>query len=257
MVPADASAAPAAPLPTHQPAPLPTRVPVAAPPRVDAWLRAAPDGELTVLHRGPHAIYVALGDRCVGVVSGSAAAVPCALRTAGADLERTAGLVGEAAWVDAGVLHVDGRSLAVGRLVDVRVPRLGLPVRPRSDPAPDDVDALVADLGRGPGLTPEADDELCGWLAVHRAAGVETPALDLAVAHASARTTLLSATLLDCAVHGEVVPEFAAYVAALGAPAAPRRSEALLRLGHTSGAALLRGAHAALDALGVDLEQAA
>ena len=33
------------------------------------------------------------------------------------------------------------------------------------------------------------------------------------------RTTLLSATLLDCALHGEVLPEFAAYVAALGTPA--------------------------------------
>ena len=33
------------------------------------------------------------------------------------------------------------------------------------------------------------------------------------------RTTLLSATLLDCALHGEVLPEFAAYLAALGTPA--------------------------------------
>ena len=38
------------------------------------------------------------------------------------------------------------------------------------------------------------------------------------------RTTVLSATLIDCALHGEVLPEFAAYLAALGTPAedAPR-----------------------------------
>ena len=66
-------------------------------------------------------------------------------------------------------------------------------------------------LGRGDGLTPLGDDVLCGWLALHRAAGVPTPDVDAEVrAEHLHRTTLLSATLLDCALHGEVMPEFAA-----------------------------------------------
>ena len=77
---------------------------------------------------------------------------------------------------------------------------------------------MAALVGRGDGLTPYGDDVLCGWLAMHRAAGVETPDVDEAVREHLSRTTLLSATLLDCAIHGEVIPEFAAYVAALGTP---------------------------------------
>ena len=57
---------------------------------------------------------------------------------------------------------------------------------------------------------------LCGWLAVHRASGHATDAVDAAVRDRLHRTTSLSAALLDCAMHGEVIPEFAAYVAALG-----------------------------------------
>ena len=67
-------------------------------------------------------------------------------------------------------------------------------------------------VGRGDGLTPLGDDLLCGWLALHRAAGIETTEVDVAVRDCLDRTTLLSATLLDCAIAGEVVPEFAAWV---------------------------------------------
>ena len=104
----------------------------------------------------------------------------------------------------------------------------------------------MSKIGLGPGLTPEADDVLCGWLAIHRAAGVATPELDAKVLAALGRTTLLSATLLECAVHGEVIPEFAAYVAALGTPREAERAASLSRIGHTSGSALLRGARLAL-----------
>ena len=114
-----------------------------------------------------------------------------------------------------GVLHLDDHPLVVGRLVDVTVPRLAR----SGGPGAIDVASLV---GRGDGLTPYGDDVLCGWLAVHRAAGIATPEVDTAVRGLWDRTTLLSATLLDCAMHGEVIPEFAAWVAALGT--APRRS---------------------------------
>jgi hypothetical protein len=104
---------------------------------------------------------------------------------------------------------------------------------------------MLDDIGRGPGLTPEADDVLCGWLAIHRWAGVATPELDAAVLERLGRTTLLSAALLECAVHGEVVPEFAAFVRALETPAETAMAATLARLGHTSGEALLRGARLA------------
>ena len=66
------------------------------------------------------------------------------------------------------------------------------------------------------------------------------------------RTTLLSATLLDCALHGEVLPEFAAYVAALGTPAEDAAASALMAIGHTSGAGLWWGARHALSTLAME-----
>ena len=72
-----------------------------------------------------------------------------------------------------------------------------------------------------------------------------TPVVDAAVRALLPRTTLLSATLLDCALHGEVLPEFAAYLAALGTPAEPAAPPTLAAVGHTSGAGLLHGARPA------------
>ena len=95
---------------------------------------------------------------------------------------------------------------------------------------------------------------LCGWLAIHHAAGVGVPEMARAVSASLARTTTLSATLLDCALHGEVLPEFARVVRALGsadAPAAELEAAVgdLARIGHTSGRALLLGADLGLHAL--------
>ncbi len=83
---------------------------------------------------------------------------------------------------------------------------------------------------------------ICGWLALHRAAGLPTPAVDEATRAATARTTLLSATLLDCARHGEVLPQFAAYLRALGTPDLPLAEAGLLGVGHSTGSGLLEGA---------------
>ena len=112
-----------------------------------------------------------------------------------------------------------------------------------------DADVATGLIGRGEGLTPLGDDLLAGWLALHRAAGVATPAVDDVVRSHAHRTTLLSATLLDCAVHGEVLPEYAAWVGALGTSDAPVRAAALSAVGATSGAGLLLGAHLALTQL--------
>ena len=229
----------------------PTRLPVAAPRRVRDRLARAVDGPVAVLHRGPHAVYLDLDGWCVGVVDTSAAQVPCALRT-----PTLTALRGGSAQVRDGVLHVDGVALRIGRVLDVTVPGIpgGRAARP---PAAERVEtphgapeSWVAELvGAGRGLTPYGDDVLCGWLAIHRAAGVPTPTVDAAVRSLLHRTTLLSATLLDCALHGEVLPDFAAWVGAVGTAGEPAAVAALEGVGHTSGRGLLAGARRGLAEL--------
>jgi hypothetical protein len=184
-----------------------------------------------VLHRGPDAVYVDVAGRCVGVIGVRATAVPCALRTS---LDTVPEVV--AASVRGGVLHLGIEPVLIGRLVDVQVPRLAL----RGQPGPVDVAALV---GRGDGLTPYGDDVLCGWLAVTRGAGIETPDVDAQVRALATTTTLLSATLMECAMAGEVVPEFAAWLAGTGPV------EAVERIGHSSGRGLVEGARLAMSGL--------
>ena len=78
---------------------------------------------------------------------------------------------------------------------------------------------------------------------MHRAAGIRTPTVDEAVRTRMQHTTLLSATLLDCAMHGEVIPQFAAYVASLGTRRTrPIAERDLLGVGHSTGGGLLEGA---------------
>jgi len=246
-------------------------IPVAAPSRVLERLRAAPDGPVPILHRGPHAVYVEVGGWCVGVLTAAAAQVPCGLRATGvSSLDR---LVPPepAAYVSGGTLHVGNSALSIGRVVGTYVPRVGhevvlqnaSPVTVEATPPATvagfaashvpgcRIDAATAGhlLGRGEGLTPLGDDLLAGWLALHRAAGVPTPEVDEVVRTAPARTTLLSATLLDCALHGEVLPEYAAWLRALGTDQEPARVRALHAVGATSGAGLHLGGTIALDSL--------
>ena len=212
-------------------------LPVSAPQHVAARLRAAADQALPVLHRGPDAVYVELDGWALGVVSARATQVPCALRSRAATLPDV-----RTCRVQAGVLHLDGTPVVIGRLVATSVPHIEAAIgsRPPPDPA-----ALV---GCGDGLTPYGDDVLCGWLAIHRAAGVPSPDVDDEVRRLLPRTTLLSATLLDCATRGEVIPEFAAYAASLGTSGQAAAEAALTAVGHTSGAGLLEGARWALAA---------
>jgi hypothetical protein len=246
-------------------------LPVSAPPRVRDLIRSAPDGPVPVIHRGPLAVYVEVQGRCVGLVAAAAAQVPCALRTRLRDLGGIPLLPRVSAYVEGGVLHIAGTPLAVGRSVEVHAPRLAhgvilgmktgstcavaIPPAPvgglvaAAAPTGIDPDAVARLIGRGDGLTPLGDDLLCGWLALHRAAGVPTPDVDRAVRAHLGRTTLLSATLLDCALQGEVLPELGAWLSALGTPAEPGRAAALIRVGATSGAGLLAGARLALDHL--------
>ncbi len=190
-----------------------------------------------MLHQGAGAVYVDLDGWAIGVVSARATQVPCALRSRAATLPPVA-----SCRVESGMLYLDDLPLVVGRFVTTRVPRLQAQL---ADAQPPDPAGLV---GCGDGLTPYGDDVLCGWLAIHRAAGMPSPGLDADVRRLLPRTTLLSATLLDCAIRGEVIPEFSAYVASLGTSRQPAAESALTAVGHTSGAGLLEGARWALAA---------
>jgi hypothetical protein len=79
--------------------------------------------------------------------------------------------------------------------------------------------------------------------------GIETPAVDDAVRRSLPRTTTLSATLLECALEGEVADLVADYLRALGTPTAPAARAALEALGHSSGAGLAHGVDLGVAAL--------
>ncbi len=242
-----------------------------APPRVHDRLREAPDGPAPLLHTGAHAFYLDVDGWCVGVLAPGAARVPCAVRVPDIWTFRAlAAAAPSSAYLGGGKLRIGGRPLSIGRLVGADVPPLGDgatrttgPVTVEATPPATvagfvhahltdgrlDARAAARLLGRGAGLTPLGDDVLGGWLALHRAARVATPDVDAVVGHAGARTTLLSATLLDCARHGEVLPEYAAWVLAIGTPAEPAAVGTLVAVGATSGAGLLAGGRLALAEL--------
>jgi hypothetical protein len=215
-----------------------------------------PAREARVVHRGRHAVYAELDGWCVGVLAAGATAVPCAVRTTLPELGPLA--LADRATVADGALWLADTPVRVGRLLDTGVPRLAA-VDPRlvrlvldaGRPVAEELGGLLDRplpdlLGHGSGLTPVADDVLCGWLAAGHALGAPAGPLP----DPRRRTTLLSATLVDCAAHGEVVPEFQALVRALAAAdeAAVREAVgALARVGHTSGRGLLLGAGLRLD----------
>jgi len=119
--------------------------------------------------------------------------------------------------------------------------------------SPEDlVDASVALLGRGPGLTPEGDDVLAGALAAIRTLGTalgSRPALAMldeaegALADAAnSRTTTFSAALIRCALRGEVAAPVGGLLRALaGRGDVDPNHRDLQRVGHTSGPALAAG----------------
>ncbi len=236
-------------------------IPVAAPTRVHERLAAAHDGPRQVLHASASAVYVDLDGWCLGLVSASATRVPCALWSTVTDLT---GLASTGVRLEAGTLHVGTEQVRVNRLVDVSAPRveprlgplhgtgseralsvtssagLSLPVDGRLTTS--HVNRL---LGRGPGLTPLGDDVLAGWFATRHAAGRPDHLLTAAVRRRLAVTTLLSATLLDCSLRGEVLPQLGDWLAR----PTPETREALMAVGATSGAGMLAGAGLALTSI--------
>lgn len=228
---------------------------VAAPLRVRERLSAAPDGPRDIVHTGATAIYVDLDGWCLGLVAATATRAPCALWSSLPDLGDLAGGPVE---VLGGSLVVAGHEVRVSRVVDPTVRHLGRhdgwssgrPLAmtyglglPAAGPLTADRAAHL--LGRGPGLTPLGDDVLAGWFVARHAAGHPDAALAAAVRARLGATTLLSATLLDCAMRGEALPQLAAWLA----DPSPSTAEALVAVGATSGTGLLAGAELALSSL--------
>lgn len=224
---------------------------VAAPVRVRERLAAAPDGPLRTVHAGALAVYVDLAGWCLGVVAASATRVPCALWSTAPTL---AGLGAEQARVSRGQLLLGECRVRIARLVDVAAPVpspacAAAPLPALDVPLPDSgrltknhVRSLV---GAGPGLTPLGDDVLAGWLTVRAALGEPDAAVSDGVRRQLDRTTMLSATLLDCALRGEALPQLARWLA----DPSPATRQSLLEVGGTSGAGLLAGATLALRSI--------
>jgi hypothetical protein len=81
------------------------------------------------------------------------------------------------------------------------------------------------------------------------AAGAPDASVSDAVRRRLGATTALSATLLDCALRGEALPELRTWLAALGTSREAAAAAALARVGATSGTGLLVGAALALRSL--------
>jgi Protein of unknown function (DUF2877) len=104
-------------------------------------------------------------------------------------------------------------------------------------------------VGLGPGLTPRGDDVVAGALV--GASAVDHPRLadwrqETRTALRAHRTTAVSRGLLHHALEGYAIPALADFISAVCAGDADRESEALLAVGHSSGAALAAGALHAL-----------
>ncbi|MDT9594016.1 DUF2877 domain-containing protein [Nocardioides zeae] len=120
--------------------------------------------------------------------------------------------------------------------------------------------ALVTDapglVGRGPGLTPSGDDLCSGVLLVHRLAGTPGTAAAARLLDdlAPRRTTAASTLLLRAAGEGRAAPVVGRALTTLldataSGPALDTVVDALLALGHTSGADLAAGLVDGLDAV--------
>jgi hypothetical protein len=112
-----------------------------------------------------------------------------------------------------------------------------------------DASSVATLVGSGDGLTPLGDDVICGWLAAHRGAGIPTPDVDEAVRRLLPRTTTFSASLLVCALAGEVADPVAAYLRSLGTTRADAARAELEAFGHSSGRGLAHGIDLALGSL--------
>lgn len=216
------------------------RIPAAASP-LTLGLVAGPPRTAVVLAAFPTALYLGLPEHaCVlPVVTSDALVLPTAVRLA---------VPGPFAWgvAPGDVVTVGGDVIALPTH-GIRVVRSWRPRRVATGPTSRvrvDWSDLLADVGRGEGLTPRADDVLCGALLAARALGIARP--DVLPVE---RTTSLSASLLIAASDGYAVSAVVDHVthAVAGSTDLRRTRELVHAIGHTSGEALLEGVEVVLD----------
>lgn len=210
------------------------RIPAAASPLTLGLLTGALRPAV-VLGAFPTALYLGLPGHAsvLPVVTSDALVLPTALRLHTPGARDWGVVVGDVVRVGGHVVSLPAYGI---RVVRSWRPRQVTAAPDRSDTL--DWAPLLADVGRGEGLTPRADDVLCGALLAARALGLALPeALPLE------RTTSLSASLLVAASKGYAVSSVVDHVTAAvaGSPDAGRTREHVLAIGHTSGEALLEG----------------
>lgn len=189
----------------------------------------------------PTALYLGLPDHSavLPVVTSDALILPTAIRLPTPGPRDWGVRAGDVVTVGGYVVSLPSHGIRVVRSWRPRHVATGAPRADRFDWAP-----LLAEVGRGEGLTPRADDVLCGALLAARALGLALPdVLPLE------RTTSLSASLLVAANAGYAVSCVVDHVtdAVAGVADLTLTRERVLAIGHTSGEALLAGVDLALN----------
>lgn len=196
-----------------------------------------------VLAAFPTALYLGLPDHSsvLPVVTSDALVLPTAVRLPGPGPHDWGVAPGDVVAVGGGVVALPAHGIRVVRSWRPRRVATSL-----SSPVRFDWTHLLAEVGRGEGLTPRADDVLCGALLAARALGIARP--DVLPVE---RTTSLSASLLLAASDGYAVPALVDHVtnAVAGSADLTRTRELVLAIGHTSGEALVEGVELVLHAV--------
>jgi hypothetical protein len=256
---------------------LPAPVAAAGPARVRDLI-SGPVRPVDVLGRFATALYVRLpGGEVIALLSLDAVRLPIGLILPISSREFPLTYLSGPAVAGSGAVRIGSWSCRVSRLVSLWAPAALTPDRHACEHLRHllaqfqsaDVDLRLPDvllddahgpkvaadlvrrlLGVGPGLTPAGDDVLAGLLVGLRSFGQRAEPLRLAVlAGLSAGTTDLSAALLRCAVRGESIPQVNQLLRTMSGSAWQGRldhaMDDLVRVGHTSGAALAAGVLAA------------
>jgi Protein of unknown function (DUF2877) len=256
---------------------LPVEMAASAPPRIQNLI-SGPDRPVDVLGRFATALYLRLaGQEVIALLSSDAVRLPIGLILPTWSRELRLGYLGGPVLVGSGAVRIGDWSCRVSRPTSPKAPadlapdrnacehlrhrlvryQSGHPVLSLPDALLDDARSpeVAADLvrrllGVGPGLTPAGDDVLAGLLVGLWSFGQRAEPLRLAVlAGLPAGTTDLSAALLRCAARGESIPEVNQLLRTMsGSEWQVRLDHAiddLVRVGHTSGAALATGVWAA------------
>jgi Protein of unknown function (DUF2877) len=267
---------------------LPVQVAAEAPARIRGMI-SGPDRPANVLGRFATALYLRLAEgEVIALLSSDAVQLPIGLILPTSSRELPLSCLTRPVVVGSGAVRIGDWSCRVSRLVSARVPAALTPdrhacehLRHRLDryhsadsdvglPHPSSVDVYSPEvsgdlvrrlLGVGPGLTPAGDDVLAGLLVGLWSFGQSAKPLRLAVlAGLPARTTDLSAALLRRAVRGESIPQVSRLLRTISGSKWQGRLDqtldGLVRVGHTSGAALATGVLAAANIAIGDRQQA-